>query len=142
MSNYVKIKRSNTPGVVPTSLVDGEIAINQADKKLFYRDDAGVVQTFNLKGSSSSISGTANFDFGIEDDTLVVTVLNTNLTNANFKAFSFIPKETSTTFLDDFSLNGLSFNIENIINNVSFDIRAKAQNNASGIYQIEYKLQY
>jgi hypothetical protein len=48
MPNPIKIKRSNTAGVVPTTLVDGEIAINQADKKLFYRDSLGVVQSFSL----------------------------------------------------------------------------------------------
>jgi hypothetical protein len=48
MPNAIKIKRSNTAGVVPATLVDGEIAINQADKKLFYRDSSGAVQSFSL----------------------------------------------------------------------------------------------
>ncbi len=48
MANPIKIKRSNISGVVPATLVDGEIAINQADKKLFYRDSSGVVQSFIL----------------------------------------------------------------------------------------------
>ena len=93
-------------------------------------------------GGISFITGTANFDFGKETDAVVVTISDVNLTNANFKAISFIPKQSGSTFLDDFSLNGLSFNIENIINNVSFDIRATASNNATGIYQIDYKIQY
>lgn len=48
MANPIKIKRSNISGVVPTTLVDGEIAINQADKKLFYIGSSGVVQSFKL----------------------------------------------------------------------------------------------
>lgn len=48
MPNTIKIKRSNTVGVVPATLVDGEIAINQSDKKLFYRDSLGAVQSFSL----------------------------------------------------------------------------------------------
>jgi hypothetical protein len=48
MPNPIKIKRSNSGGVVPATLVDGEIAINQADKKLFYRDSSAVVQSFSL----------------------------------------------------------------------------------------------
>ncbi len=48
MANIIKIKRSNTSGHVPSSLVDGEIAINQKDKLLFYRDDAGVIRYINL----------------------------------------------------------------------------------------------
>lgn len=54
MANPIKIKRSNTPGAVPSSLLDGEICINQADKILFYRNSAGVVQSFNLAGASPS----------------------------------------------------------------------------------------
>ena len=40
-----RLKRSNTAGAVPSSLEDGEIAINQADGKLFYRTAAGGVST-------------------------------------------------------------------------------------------------
>jgi hypothetical protein len=41
-----RLKRSNTAGQVPASLADGEIAINQADGKLFYQTAAGGVSTF------------------------------------------------------------------------------------------------
>jgi hypothetical protein len=47
MANTLKIKRSNTTASVPV-LVDGEIAINQRDGKLFYRNHLGVVQEFSL----------------------------------------------------------------------------------------------
>jgi hypothetical protein len=40
-----RLKRSNTAGAVPSSLEDGEIAINQADGKLYYRTAAGGVST-------------------------------------------------------------------------------------------------
>ena len=33
----IKLKRSTTAGNVPSSLVSGEIAINEADGKLYYR---------------------------------------------------------------------------------------------------------
>ncbi len=51
MANIIKIKRSNTPGVVPATLEDGELAINQADKILFYKDNLGVIRSLNLLGS-------------------------------------------------------------------------------------------
>lgn len=41
-----RLKRSNTAGQVPASLADGEIAINQADGKLYYQTSAGGVATF------------------------------------------------------------------------------------------------
>jgi len=41
-----RLKRSNTASAAPASLEDGEIAINQADGKLYYRTVAGGVSTF------------------------------------------------------------------------------------------------
>ena len=54
MANTIKIKRSNVSGVVPTTLQDGELALNQADKILFYRDNQGTIRNFNLLGTSST----------------------------------------------------------------------------------------
>ncbi len=39
----VRILRSTTAGNTPPSLVSGQIAINEADGKLFYRNGAGAV---------------------------------------------------------------------------------------------------
>lgn len=47
MANTVRIKRSSTPGNIPT-LVAGEIGINDADELLFWRDDQGAVRSLNL----------------------------------------------------------------------------------------------
>ena len=48
MANTIKIKNSQTTTAVPSSLVQGEIAINEQDELLFYRDGAGSVQSFDL----------------------------------------------------------------------------------------------
>ena len=42
----IKIKRSTTASSVPPSLVTGEIAINEADGKLYYRASTGTVTQF------------------------------------------------------------------------------------------------
>jgi len=42
----IRIKRSNTASATPSALQDGEIAINQADGKLWYRTSAGGVASF------------------------------------------------------------------------------------------------
>jgi hypothetical protein len=47
MANIFKIKRSNVSNAIPL-LENGEIAINQKDKKLFFTDDLGAVQSFSL----------------------------------------------------------------------------------------------
>ncbi len=97
----------------------------------------------SISGSGVSvISAVLDVDFTNEQDEVITTVVNANLTNANFKGFSYFPIETTATSLDDFKLNGVIFTIENIINNTSFDIRATALNNASGIYRIDYTIIY
>jgi len=89
----------------------------------------------------SYISGTAVLNFSSETDYVVMTVLNTLITNTGIKNVTFIPQETLVTSLDDFSLNGVSFSIENIVDNVSFDIRGTSINNASNNYTIKYLIQ-
>lgn len=93
-------------------------------------------------GGGNSISGTAVLNFAIENDIAILTVANTSLTNANIKSVSFLPQETTETSLDDFSLNGVSFSVENIVNNVSFDIRGTATSSASGNYTVKYLIQF
>lgn len=44
----IRVKRSSTPGKVPASLQDGEIAVNQADGILYWRDANGVIQSTPL----------------------------------------------------------------------------------------------
>jgi hypothetical protein len=92
-------------------------------------------------GGDTSISGTTVLNFGNETDSVTLTINNASITNTNIKNISFIPKETSETSLDDFSLNAINFNIENIVNNTSFDIRATAINNASGNFTVKYLIQ-
>lgn len=50
--NTLSVKYSNTPGAVPT-LTAGELAINRADKKLFYTDSLNVLQSVSLMDSKS-----------------------------------------------------------------------------------------
>ena len=38
MASTIQIKRSSTPGVIPSSLVAGELALNRADGELYYLD--------------------------------------------------------------------------------------------------------
>jgi len=47
MANVIKILRSTTPSAVPSALASGQIAINEADGKIFYRNGFGVVTSFS-----------------------------------------------------------------------------------------------
>ena len=96
----------------------------------------------SIGGGFSTITATLDFIFGSEEDTVVNTVSSALLTSSNFKGFSYIPIALGDVSLDDFKLNGVDFNIENIINSTSFDIRATAINNATGTYRITYFINY
>lgn len=117
----------------------GSKVVAGTDISISYNDTTGET-TINSTGSGSGslITNTSVLNFESEEDTAVNTVANLLVTNANVKSVSFIPTETTETSLDDFKLNGVSFNIENIIDNTSFDIRGTAVNNASGNYTIKY----
>jgi hypothetical protein len=106
------------------------MAITQiADRQLFTTPSGGGV---------SIISANAIIDFGNENNSAFITISNAVLTNSNILGYSFIPKDTAETSLEDFSLNGVSFSIQNIIDNVSFDIVGTALNEASGNYTVKY----
>lgn len=98
---------------------------------------------YNLPSTSLSVlKGVTILNFGDEDNYAITTINSGLITNTNINSITFIPSGTTETSLDDFTLNGISFNIENIIDNTSFDIRGNAINNASGNYTINYNIIY
>ena len=57
MPNTVRILRSSTAGAVPSSLVAGQIAINESSGTLFYRSSVtGLVTAFASGGGGSSVA--------------------------------------------------------------------------------------
>jgi hypothetical protein len=90
----IQLYYSTTSSAVPvnTNLIDGELAININDGKLFYKDSGGVVQVISSKGtgtiggtntqvqynSSGALAGSANFTF----NGTTATINTLNLTNA------------------------------------------------------------
>jgi hypothetical protein len=55
VSNTVRILRSTTTGATPSALVSGQIAINEADGKLFYRNGSGAVTEFTGSGGTTQV---------------------------------------------------------------------------------------
>lgn len=52
MPNTIKIKNSGTASATPTSLEYGELAINYADGKIYYKNSANSIVQFASGGSS------------------------------------------------------------------------------------------
>lgn len=121
----------------------GSFAAAKDGSGFYYKSTAGNTGWI-LASGATSVNGTTVLNFGSESDRIVntITVLDNPLvasvTNANLKMVSFMNTETSETSLNDFTINGVSFNIENIVDNTSFDIVGSAVNNASGNYTIQY----
>ena len=76
MASVIKLKRSSTPGSVPSSLEAGELAINIPDKKLFSSDGSSV---FNVSGDLYNAVTQANAATGGAD--IVLTVDNAALSD-------------------------------------------------------------
>jgi hypothetical protein len=110
-TNYTPIQlyHSTTLSAVPvnTNLVDGELAINITDGKLYYKDNSGVVQVIATKATgtiggsttqvqynlSGSLAGSANFTF----DGTTATINALNLTNALGAAYGGTAQSSWTT---------------------------------------------
>lgn len=123
----------------------------KADGNVYQKNDTGAETNLAAAGggggSLTVIDGTATFNFpnatSVEEENVVVTIADANLTYANVKSISFIPiTNTDHESLDDFQWDNLVFNLENIIDNVSFDLRATAHNGSWGAYDIIYRITY
>jgi hypothetical protein len=56
MANTIQIKRSGTTSQIPTSLAYGELAINYADGKLYYRNSSDAIVQFSAAPASASLN--------------------------------------------------------------------------------------
>ena len=70
----VRILRSTTAGNTPASLVSGQIAINEGDGKLFYRNSAGAVTVLPTGVSLVRHATTAGFPATGQDGVLYLSV--------------------------------------------------------------------
>ena len=95
----------------------------------------------------NTLIGEATLSLGVfsspEENIAVTTVTSAVITNANFKGATLIPMTTSDhEDLDEHSVEGINFMVENIIDNTSFDIRIFAPNGSWGNYKYKYIITY
>jgi hypothetical protein len=57
-NTVIAIKKSGTPSAIPSNLANGELAINYADGKLYYKAANGTIQA--IAGTQSNFFGTVN----------------------------------------------------------------------------------
>lgn len=142
MANVVKILWSKLTGTVPASLVDGQLGINQKDRKLFYPDENGVVRTFDmnaLPGAIAAVEVTANFGaIGNGNTNTKITVADTRvLTTSKILVFvSGLP--TADHSSDEIMLLKIIAAASNIINEVGFDINLYSDHKTYGNIKVNY----
>lgn len=56
MPQTIRIRRSTTASAVPSSLLTGEIAINEADGVIYYRNGSGVVTEYRSRIANDSVT--------------------------------------------------------------------------------------
>lgn len=59
-NTVIALKKSATPSATPSGLANGELAINFADGKLFYKHANGTIVQFSSGGAGSDSFGTVN----------------------------------------------------------------------------------
>ena len=101
----------------------------------------------NVSSSYNTLIGEATLSLGVfsspEENIAITTVTSALITNANFKGATLIPMTTSDhEDLDEHSVEGINFMVENIIDNTSFDIRIFAPNGSWGNYKYKYIITY
>ena len=74
MATKIKLKRSTVAATVPTTsnLVDGEVALNIADKKLYARNGSNIIEVANQKPNTGEV---------------VTTMLSTDITNGQGSSY-------------------------------------------------------
>lgn len=78
MASIIKLKRSTTPSSVPSSLAEGEIAVNIEDKKLFV---GGVNGGANVQVLSGDLYNLAASNTALDQAIITLTVDNASLSN-------------------------------------------------------------
>ena len=122
-----------------------QLGVGTANATTFLRGDNVWATPAGAGGSNNFLNNTTTLSFPLlnEEDSTSVTISSLLITNTNFKGFSYIPLVSlDHDSVDDFQWDGLNFNIENIIDNVSFDIRGQSSNNTWGNYNIRYIIIY
>lgn len=68
-NTVIALKKSSTPASVPSDLANGELAINFADGKLFYKNTAGYIVEISGGGGNSFGTVNANSTLIVADST-------------------------------------------------------------------------
>ena len=97
MANTIKIKNSGTASNVPASLEHGELGLNYADGKLFYKNSSNSIVEFGGAGGAASLDGLSDVVITSPLEYQILEYDGTNWVNANAPSSVFVRNAESTT---------------------------------------------
>ena len=126
MAALLKLKRSSTAGVTPSSLEAGELAINVKDKKLFSANSSGVFSIFDgdareLIVSESTLGAATTVVVAVSvysNNVVDVSQADLKLSTTDFNAAL---ANTNQRIINEFAtIDGGTFDGDDLSANVSF----------------------
>jgi hypothetical protein len=108
MANLIKIKKSSLTGVIPTVLSPGELAINIKDKKLFFVDSLGVIQSFDLFTTKLTLKSLESYIFSNAAYTLASQAALQKMFNSPASGALNVTAGLTYFFECNFTLSGMS----------------------------------
>jgi hypothetical protein len=96
MANTIKIKNSGNATAIPSTLEHGELGLNYADGKLFYKNSSNVIVEFGGTGSSS-LDGLSDVIITSPEEFQGISYNGTNWVNNHIPVVSYVQNAESNT---------------------------------------------
>lgn len=97
MANTIKIKNSGTTTNVPTSLEHGELAINYADGKLFYKNNSNTIVEFGGAAGASDLDGLSDVVISSPSEFQTLQYNGSSWTNSYSSTVTYVRNAESNT---------------------------------------------
>ena len=128
------LKKSGTSGNVPSTLANGELAINYADGKLFYKTPSGTIAS--ITGSGGGGGGGDSFSTINVNSSLIIATSNTDtLSFSASNGISITANTTSKTIVID---GGIGVTFTQAAFNTANSAIANSQTTIRGSSYIDY----
>jgi hypothetical protein len=97
MANTIKIKNSGNTSAVPSTLEYGELGLNYADGKLFYKNSSNVIVEFGSAGGATSLDGLTDVVITAPEEFQGLSYNGTSWVNGYTPVASYVRNAESTT---------------------------------------------
>ena len=135
----IQLKKSGVSGNTPTSLNFGELALNYADGKLYYKDDSGTIRYIKNSNSFATVNANASLVLAESNsDTLTLTAANGIGITANTitKTITIDDRVTQDLVNDVYVYANSAYNQANTVGNLDIVPVAETDDNANNVFYV------